>query len=401
MSLGMASSHEPNGPCAGIRVLDFTTVVSGPICTQALGDLGADVLKVETPVGDMSRLTGGPAHQGLSPFFAQFNRNKRSLALDLKAERGREVILRLVPECDVLVENFRPDVADRMGIGYEALRALNPRLIYTAISGFGPDGPYASYPAYDHVVQGLSGMMAYQGREGPPEMIRTVAADKAAGMTALSSILAALLARERGDGRGQRIDVPMLDAYASFMMPELLAPETFPDSDGSPLNFDPFRVYATADGHVVGMAVQDHQLLAICEALECPKIADDERFTTMVARFTHQPELGELLSVEFAKWPTDEIVRRARERGAPFAPANDFAAFLADPQVAHSGIVEELSDPDIGRMRTFRHPARYSETPASLHRRPPRHGEHGDEILAFAGYAPDQIAELRRDGVLF
>jgi crotonobetainyl-CoA:carnitine CoA-transferase CaiB-like acyl-CoA transferase len=392
-------SNQARGPCAGIRVLDLSAVVSGPVCTQALGDLGADVLKIETPMGDMSRLTGGPTHHGLSPFFAQFNRNKRSLALDLKSERGQEVIHRLVPGCDVLVENYRPGVADRMGIGFEVLRELNPGLIYAAISGFGPDGPYAAHPAYDHVVQGLSGMMAYQGKDGEPTMIRTVAADKSAGMTALASILAALLARERGAG-GQRIDVPMLDAYASFMLPEQLAPETFPDAEGEQASFDPFRVYATADGHVVGMAVQDHQLRAICEALERPEIARDERFETLVARFSHQQELGDLLAAEFSKWTTAEIVARARERGAPFAPVNDFAAFRADPQAQHSGIVEETTDPDVGRMRLFRHPARFSKTPAALHRRPPRHNEHAEEILALAGYGPAEVAELRDLGVV-
>jgi crotonobetainyl-CoA:carnitine CoA-transferase CaiB-like acyl-CoA transferase len=400
----MSKAQTPSGPCVGIRVLDFTTVVSGPICTQALGDLGAEVIKIETLMGDMSRFTGGTVHNGLAGFFAQFNRNKRSLALDVKDERGREVIHRLAAEVDVVVENFRPGVADRNVVGYERLSRINPRLIYAAISGFGPDGPYAQHPAYDHVVQGLSGMMPFQGSPEDPQMLQTVAVDKAAGMTALASILAALLERERGgpdgEGRGQRIEIPMLDAYASFMLPELLIPETFPEVDDPPQDFDAFRVYATADGHVVGMAVQDHQLRGICAALERPDVAQDDRFATLPARFANWEALAVTLAEEFVKWSTDEIVGRAREQGAPFAPVNDFQAFLADPQVEHSGIVTELVDDEVGRVRVFRHPARFSRTPASHSRRAPRHGEHSDEILELAGYTRDEITSMREAGVV-
>ncbi|HIF97486.1 MAG TPA: CoA transferase [Myxococcales bacterium] len=394
----MATPSNPAAPCHGLRVLDFTSVVSGPFCTQVLGDYGADVVKVESLIGDMSRSTSGPFHAGLSGFFSQFNRNKRSIALDLKSPAGREVVLRLARESDVVVENFRPDVMDRLGMGDGVLRAANPRLIYVSISGFGPDGPYAPLPAYDHVVQGLAGMMPAQGAGGAPQMFRTVVADKAAGMTALAAVLAALFARERG-GNGQRIDVPMLDAYAAFVLPELMGPISFPDSDSGIPPFDLFRVYPTADGHVVGMVVQDAQFAGLCEFLERDDLKRDPRFVRMAERFQNIDTLSEILLEEFRKRPTEALIAGLRRSGAPFAPVNNFEAFLSDEQVEHSGVVRVIEDPR-ARVRVLRAPARFSETPAVSPRRPPLLGEHTDAILALAGHSPGEIAELREQGVV-
>lgn len=379
--------------------MDLTTVVSGPICTQALGDLGADVIKVESLVGDMSRRTNPPFHQGLSGFFAQFNRNKRSMAIDLKSERGREILLRLARESDVLVENFRPDVMDRLGLGWEVMRLTNPGLIYVSINGFGSDGPYASLPAYDHVVQGISGMMGVQGSEGAPQMIRSVVADKAAGMTALASILAALLAREKNRVAGQRIEVPMLDAYATLMLPETMGPFSFPDADVSPTPFDPFRIYPTADGHVVGMVVQNDQFEALCDVIERPDIKSEPRFADFAQRFQNLDELAGILVTEFSRWSTADLVKRLREAGAPFAPVNDFEAFLRDEQVVHQNIVSVIEDP-LARVRVLRPAARFSETPQPELRRPPLLGEHTDEVLSLVGCGPEEIEGLRAQGVV-
>ena len=398
----MTSAGEGSAPLEGLRVLDFTTVVSGPFCTQALGDYGADVIKLEGLQGDMSRTTSGPFHAGLSGFFSQFNRNKRSIALDLKSSDGRDVVLSLAREADVVVENFRPDVMDRLGIGCETLRSVNPRLIYLSISGFGPDGPYAPLPAYDHVVQGLAGMMPAQGAGGAPQMFRTVVADKAAGMTALAAILAALLARERqgsGAGGGQRIDVPMLDAYASFILPELMGPVSFPDSDSAMPSFDLFRVYPTADGHIVGMVVQDHQYEGLCGVLGRDDLRTDPRFMRLVDRFQHIDVLAEILMEEFREHPTGSLIEGLRKAGAPFAPVNDLEAFMADEQVRHSNVVNTIDDADV-RVRLLRAPARLSETPVAPPRRPPFLGEHTDDILALAGRSPDAIKALRVQGVV-
>ncbi len=393
----------PRGPLADISVLDFSTVVSGPLCAQQLGDLGADVVKVEAPRGDSARMMGPPFRGGHSPVFAQFNRNKRAITLDLAQAAGVEVARRLAARADVVVENFRPGVADRLGIGYAALSRDHPRLVYVAISGFGPDGPYAQQPAYDTVIQGLSGFMEIQGSEGEPALVRGIAADKATGLSAASAALAALFARERS-GRGQRVDVPMLDAYAAFALPDVLGPEAFFPVEEQPAGMatakNIHRVWRTADGHVVMMIVEDRQFEAICRTLEREDLLDDPRCASLPTRLAHAVELFALLEQELVEWPTADLVARARRFGAPLAPANRIRDFLADPQVRANRTVFEVDDPHAGTLRQLRHPARFAETPTSLRRLPPQRGEHGDELLGELGYGSDEIRALREAGAV-
>jgi len=382
-------------------VLDFTTVISGPICTQALGDLGADVIKLEPPTGDPARLSGAPFREpGYSGFLAQFNRNKRSVVLDLRNERAQAAALRLADAADVMLENFRPGVAERLGIGHASLRARNPALVTVSINGFGSDGPYATLPAYDHVIQGLTGLMPTQGGEGPPRLVQGGVADKATGMTALSAILAALFARERGAG-GQHIEVPMLDAYAAFALPESMMARSFPPLESSDPGLNEiFRTWQTADGHVVGLVIQDEQFRALCRAIGRDDLADDERFATTTLRFANFRVLAPLLAEEIHKLPTDTFLAHARELGAPFGPANDVDDFLSDPQVTHNQIVVPLEDARFGTTRYLRHPVRYEKTPASFRRHAPRRGEHTDEVLREVGYRDEELAALRRDGAI-
>ena len=250
------STQEIQGPCSGLRVLDFTTVISGPMCTQSLGDLGADVIKLESPAGDSCRYSGAPFREpGFSGFLSQFNRNKRSIVVDLKHEMGRDMILDLLPQIDVVIENFRPSVMGRLGLGYEVMAKINPSLIYVTISGFGSDGPYAEMPAYDQVLQGLIGLMPDQGGEGPPALVQGAMADKSTAMTAFGGVLAALLARERDpERRGQRVEIAMIDAYSAFALPESMMERSYPPlrNDVS-VGKDFFRSWETADGHVVGL----------------------------------------------------------------------------------------------------------------------------------------------------
>ena len=391
------------GPCDGLRVLDFTTVISGPMCTQALGDLGADVVKVEPPMGDAARYSGAPFREpGFSGFLAQFNRNKRSIVIDLKAEAGRELVLELLPHFDVVVENFRPHVMERLGLGYETLREINAGLVYVAVNGFGRDGPYAGLPAYDPVMQGIVGLMPDQGGEGPPALVQGGIADKSSSLTALSGVLAALLARERDpEGRGQRVEVAMIDAFSAFALPESMMSRAFPPLENDVSSAaDFFRCWETADGFVVGFVIQDSQFAGLCRVIDRPDLARDPRFEKMLERFQNYTLLVPLLADEIRRIPSELFVAKARAEGAPFAPVNDVDDFLGDPQVAHRGSVVELEDPRFGPVRYLAPPVRFERTPASIERHAPRLGEHTDEVLAELGLAPERIAGLRESGAV-
>jgi crotonobetainyl-CoA:carnitine CoA-transferase CaiB-like acyl-CoA transferase len=395
---------DPRGPLVGMRVVDLSTVVSGPLCGQILADLGAEVVKVETPRGDTTRMMGPPFRVGLTSIFSQFNRNKRGIVLDLKQAEAVEVVRRLASAADVVIENWRPGVADRLGIGYEALSRLNPKLVYVAISGFGPEGPYAGYPAYDTVIQGLSGFMQVQGDEKEPRLVRGIAADKTTGITAAWAVLAALLARERGSGRGQRVDVPMLDAYAAFALADTLGPEAFLPVEetprGMPSGAELHRTWKTADGHVVMMVIEDDQFHGICRALARDDLIDDPRCANLVTRIAHARELFGELEGEIAKWPTAELVERARRFGAPVAPANGLRDFFEDPQVRANRTVFEVEHERAGTLRQLRNPARFTEPPLSLRRHPPELGQHTDEVLREAGFSDEELRTLRESGAV-
>jgi crotonobetainyl-CoA:carnitine CoA-transferase CaiB-like acyl-CoA transferase len=389
-------------PLAGIRVLDLSAVVSGPLCTQILGDLGADVVKVETPRGDSMRIAGWPIRGGVTPLFAQVNRNKRGIVLDLKVPAAQEAARRLARDADVLVENWRPGVAERLGLGYEQLAAENPRLIYVAVSGFGPESPYRELPAYDMVIQALTGASWIQGGDRPA-LVRSLIADKTSAMTATWATLAAIIARDRGDGRGQRVDVPMLDAFASFMLPDLLGRETLLPPEPSPPPFDManlYRSWETADGFVAIIVLEDHQFEALCRTLDREDLLGDERCNNILARILNAETLFAALGDELRQWKTADLVERARRFGAPLAAINDVAGFLADRHVCESGTVFEAEHAVAGRMRLIRHPARFGRSATPVRRLPPQLGEHTEEVLREAGYDDPGIAALRAAGAL-
>jgi crotonobetainyl-CoA:carnitine CoA-transferase CaiB-like acyl-CoA transferase len=398
MKMKVELGGNPEGPLSGIHVVDFSTVVSGPLCAQILGDLGADVIKVETPRGDTTRMMG-PFRGALGAVFSQVNRNKRSVTVDLKKPEGLEVAQRLAKRADIVIENFRPGVMERLGIGYETLAAANPGLVYVAISGFGPEGPYSTLPAYDTVIQGLSGFMQIQGEADDPKLVRGIAADKTSGLTAAYAAIAALFARERNGGRGQRVDIPMLDAYAAFALPDSLAEEAFvPVEERAPGAMriqDVHRTWKTADGHVVMMIIEDSQFHGICRAVDRTDLIDDPRCENFIVRLTHMVELFEILAEEVAKWPTAELVERARRFGAPLAPAHSIREFIEDPQTQANGTIFEVEHESEGTLRQLRNPARFSQTPTSLRRLPPLASEHTDEVLRELGYDDEQIGKMR------
>ncbi len=400
--MDIAFDAPSSGPCAGLRVIDFSTVISGPMCTMILGDLGAEVVKVEPPRGDSSRMMGPPFKGELSSMFTQFNRNKRSVVVDLKHPEGQGIAGRLAERADVVVHNFRPGVAERIGIDYARLATRNPRLVYLAITGFGPEGPYVDQPAYDTVIQGLAGHMHLQGAGGTPTLIRSLVADKVSALTAAYGVLAALLARERS-GRGQAVDVAMLDAFAAFILPDALLRDTFLPSDewqGLPDISMIHRTWETADGHVVIMTVEDGQFQGLCRALEREDLIADERFGSLLMRIVNGMELLDTLSSELRKWPTAVLLERARRFGAPLAPANTVQDFLHDPQVAANRTVFEAEDNRAGLIRYLRNPVRLPVTPPSLRRHPPRLGEHTDEVLREAGFMDEEIGALRGQAVI-
>jgi crotonobetainyl-CoA:carnitine CoA-transferase CaiB-like acyl-CoA transferase len=387
----IALGEDTTGPLAGIRVLDLSTIVSGPLCAQILGDLGAEVTKIEARAGDTSRYLGGERRADMTGFFTQFNRNKRSAVLDLKSELGVKALKALAASADVLVENFRPDVMERLGLPAKDLLAANPRLIYVAISGFGPEGPYREQPAYDMVIQALSGFAKLLGSEQEPKLISNVIADKTSGLTAAWAILAALFARERS-GKGQKIDVPMLDAFAGFVLPDTFGPRVFGELPGDPALGDAlYRAWPTADGHVAVIIIEDHQYQALCRVLEREDLLEEERFATLGGRLTNAAELFATMEEELRKHATAELVRRAHEYGAPIAAVNGMDEFLADPQVLANETVFESEHPEAGTLKMFRSAPRFSETPSDLRLHPPRLGEHTEEVLREAGLSEAEI----------
>jgi len=390
------------GPLDGYRVIDVTQMISGPVATMILGDQGADVVKVEPPGrGDLTRMLGGGA-RAMSPIFATSNRNKRGMVLDLKQERGIEVLKRLVAGADVFVQNFRPGAAERMGIGEAALRAVKPDLVYVSISGFGDTGPYAQKRVYDPVIQALSGLADIQGGSGArPRMLRLIVPDKVTALTAAQAITAALLARERS-GRGQHVRLAMLDAVIHFLWPEGMARHTFLGSDVGLSRPTEVRdlVFETKDGFITAGAVSDKEWQGLCRALDHPEWLEDERFATPHGRVKHADVRLERTAEVLATRTSAEWLERLDRHEVPCAPIVRREDLADNPQVVANDLIVESDSPHTGRMRQTRPPVRFEATPADIRRPAPALGEHNDELLEELGFDEDARRELTRAGVL-
>lgn len=398
-------SDAAQGPLKGIRVIDITSMITGPMCSQQLGDLGADVIKIEPTHGEISRWLAPPQKAGLTGFYAQMNRNKRSLALDLKNPQGIAIIKKLAETADILVENFRGGVPDRLGIGYNDLRALNERLIFVSITGFGPSGPYSHKPAYDPIAQGLVGMMPIQGIPfgGKPQLIQSAIVDKTTGTTAAGAALAALYARDRpgGTGKGQRVDVPMIDAWATNSLADMMpvdsfVPNTMPDA--RPLAV--LRTFETRDGFVVGMALQDNHFQNLCHALECTELLEREGMRNLGERVNDFGPWLDAIGEVMRRFTTSELLARLDAAGVPFGPVKTVREFAEDPQAKHNRTIFDAEHPDAGTLRYVRYPGHFSETPAALYRHPPRLGEHSRDVLREIGYSDAEIEGLLKDSVI-
>jgi crotonobetainyl-CoA:carnitine CoA-transferase CaiB-like acyl-CoA transferase len=389
------------GPLDGVKVLDLSVMISGPLAAMLLADQGAEVVKVESPgLGDLMRFLG-TNKGGMTGIFANNNRGKRSLVVDLKSDRGREILHRLAADADVLIQNFRPGAVERLGISYEDLRTVNERLIYVSISGYGSDGPYSHRRVYDNVIQAASGLASVQTdpATGTPSLFRTLLCDKVTSYTAAQAITAALYARERGVAQGQHIELAMLDAAVAFLWPDSAMDAALLDDDvvRTPTIGANYAVTQLADGYVSAGAVSDAEFRGLCAALGHPEMGDDPRFATALARTQHATELVALMREYALATSVSDFLRRAEEHDVPASKITGLHELHEDPQVVHNGVLVEREHPAAGRIREPRPAPRFSHTPARLGDPAPLYGQHSDEIVRSLGYDPD---ELRAAGII-
>ena len=384
------------GSLDGIRIVDLTTIYSGPIAASILGDQGADVVKVESPDGDFMRLLGMGQRNGVGAAFAMMNRNKRSVVINLREDEGRAVFLKLVESADVVMENFRPGVMERLRIDYDTLAAVNPRLVFASINGVGHTGPYAGRRVYDAIIQSISGIASLQSDPATerPILINSLICDKTTSMTAAQAITSALVARLR-TGVGQRVDISMLDAALFFLWPDNMLNYTFV---GDETPHDGRRsheamVRQTRDGYICTMPVQAAEWHGLFQALDLPNLFEDERFRTQTGLDSERFQAA--LNAGYASFDTDELAERLEQHEVPFARINPRDDVMNDPQVQAMGALLEFEHPIAGPMRQARPPGRFSETPADIFRCSPELGEHTREVLAEAGFLQDEITDLR------
>lgn len=371
------------GPLDGIRIIDLTTLISGPVCTALLGDQGADVIKVESPTGDIVRQMG-PTRGGMTGTFLTANRSKRSVVLDLKTPAGMARLLRLVRGADVFVQNFRPGTAERMGIGEAAIRAERADILYVSISGFGPEGPYAHKRVYDPVIQALSGLAAIQADRdsGRPRMVRTIIPDKTTALTAAQAITAALFERERS-GQGQHVEVAMLDATVGYLWAEGLVGQTFIGGDVAAPRAQLAQdlIFETRDGWITAGAVSDAEWQGMCRALERPEWLEDARFSTAAGRVIHVAERLEMTAAVLRERTSAQWLERLDAESVPCAPVLRRHEVADHPQARINDIVQRIEHPQAGPIRQPRPAAKFSRTPAAITRPAPTLGQHDAELL--------------------
>ncbi len=399
------------GPLSGIRVIDLSTVLAGPYATMILGDLGADVIKIEPPEGDATRGWGPPwvgdgaAGTRTATYFLAVNRNKRSVRLDLKTADGAEVLRRLLASGDVLVENLRPGSLARLGFDAATLRALNPGLIHLAISGYGTTGPNAGRPGYDFVIQAVGGLMSITGDRdadgGRPTKVGVAISDVVTGLYATIGILAALLAR---DGGGQKIDVSLLGSTLAVLVNQAqnaFATGRSPSRLGNAHpNIVPYETFATADGELALAVGSERQWSRFCEAIGLPELAADPRFVTNGVRVEHRDELRPLIAERLAARSTRDWAAALDAAEVPFGAVADILAAFDSPEAAALDMSVKIEHPALGVIRQAGVPLRFESTPGAIRSAPPLLGEHTDEVLEEAGFDEPEIAALRGNGVI-
>ena len=391
------------GPLKGVKVLDLTSMVSGPVGAMILSDQGAEVIKVEPVSGELVRHMAAP-HKGLNPVFFSCNRGKRSIALDLKSNEGKEILFKLAENADVFMQNFRPGAIDRMGFGEKVIRKLNENIIYVSISGFGNVGPYANSRVYDPIIQALTGATDIQADRvtGEPKMFRIIIADKVTSLTAAQAISSALFAREK-HGISQHIELSMLDSMISFFWPEGMAGIVFAENeiDVRKLQGSQDLIYKAKDKHITAGAVSDAEWKGMCRALNREDLIEDERFATPAGRVSNSQERKEITGQEISKWNSQEILSRLQAEGVPSAPLLDRMELLDNEQILANESIQRLNYERFGEVRQARPAARFEKTPSEITNPAPLLGEHGREILLEIGYSEEEISKLLSEKKLF
>lgn len=372
-----------------VVVLDLSKVLAGPYCTMILGDLGADIIKIEAPAGDDTRRWGPPFVEGESAYYLSVNRNKRSVVVDLKTDAGRALIHSIAKRADVLVENFLPGSLERCGISLAELRAMNPGLITLTISGMGASGPEMHTAGYDFIIQAAGGLMSISGpAEGPPSKTGVAVVDLTTGMMAANGVLAALYARER-TGRGQHVDISLLETQVSWLAnvgtAYLNTGATPPRHGNGHPTIVPYQTFQVRDGDVALGVGNDHQFKRFCEALELNEIGADDRYTTNAGRVQHRIELVAAIARGIAHRSIEDVVAKLRAIKVPVSPVRAIPEVMNDPQIAARKMVETVTHPTIGEVRLLGIPFKFSDTPCTVRRHPPLLGEHTSEVLAEYG----------------
>lgn len=390
------------GPLDGIRVLDLTSVVLGPLATQTMGDMGADIVKVESPAGDTTRYTGPKRSADMSALYMGLNRNKRSLVLDLKQETAKDALWRLIDTADVFVHSVRPQAMERLGFGAEAVCARNPRIVYAGIHGFRMDGPYAGRPAYDDVIQGLSGSADLMARlVGEPRYMPTIMADKTCGLVTVNAVLAALLEREKS-GRGQFVEIPMFETMVAFNMADHIFGYTFDPPEG-PMGYSRVltpsrRPYKTTDGYICLLAYTDIQWVRFWAEVGRPELKDDPRFDSLASRADNIEAVYSLAGEFIATRSTADWLDILPRLEIPCGEIVELEAIPDDPHLQAVGFFRKETHPTEGAITVPDTPVQFGRTPAAIDRLQPNLGEHSAEILREAGLDEDEINSMRASG---
>lgn len=393
------------GALEGIKVLDLSRVLAGPYCTMILGDLGADVMKVEAPGGsDETRGWGPPFQNGVSAYYLCANRNKRSITVNLKTEEGREIIRTLAKDADVVINNFKTGSMENWDLDYDSLKAINPRLVYCSITGFGETGPYRHLPGYDYIIQGMSGLMSITGNdESGPMKIGVAMVDILTGLYSAISIEAALLERERS-GQGQKIDMSLMDTAVSSLAnvaSNYLISGTIPRRLGNDHpNIVPYSTFRTMDGEMIIAVGNNRQFATLCEVMGLSEIATDERFHTNEARVNHKLELTSILENRLKIKPANEWMELFSQHNIPCGPIAMMDQVFNHPQVLAREMIVEVDHPEAGSVKLVGSPIKLSRTKTKIDRHPPIAGEHTVEILQKAGYSHVEIEQFKKNNII-